>query len=108
MPDQPSAKSDLTACKHPDVRFFENEGGALACMKCGRLFGHVVGGYVMPYNPSPFRRPVGDPGEYDKRLAEAVELLERIEREASWIGSDELKTVIENFTDMMREDGWVR
>lgn len=45
--------------------------------------------------------------EYAKRLTAAVELLERIEREAHWIGSDDLESAIENFTDMMREDGWV-
>lgn len=38
------------SCAHEDVRYFENEKGALACMDCGRLFGHLVDGWVHPHN----------------------------------------------------------
>lgn len=39
-------------CEHKDVRYFVDEGGAIACCACGRLFGHLRGdGTFVPHNP---------------------------------------------------------
>lgn len=38
-------------CEHPDVRYCADEKGAVACFKCGRLFGHLRDAYFIPFNP---------------------------------------------------------
>ena len=37
-------------CEHEDVRYFKDEKGAIACMNCGCLFGHLVDGWMHPHN----------------------------------------------------------
>src|SRR5689334_2162059 len=41
-------------CDHGDVRYCPDEKGAIACFKCGRLFGHLcsVSGWFRAYNPT--------------------------------------------------------
>jgi len=50
--------SESAVCEHADVRYFKDEGGAVACMVCGRLFGHLEGEWFVAFNPS---RPVSAP-----------------------------------------------
>jgi hypothetical protein len=39
-------------CRHVDVRYFEDELRAIACMVCGRLFGHLdEQERMIPHNP---------------------------------------------------------
>lgn len=38
-------------CEHSDVRYFKDEKGAIACMVCTRLFGHLQGVTFTAYNP---------------------------------------------------------
>lgn len=45
-------QSDAATCEHPDVRYFKDEKGAVACMVCGRLFGHLAGETFTAFNPT--------------------------------------------------------
>lgn len=43
----------IDRCPHTDVRYFADEKGAVACMNCGRLFGHLSADEVfVPHNPN--------------------------------------------------------
>lgn len=50
-----SARDEHRAhCPHADVRYFADERRAIACMNCGRLFGHLDDQKRMiPPNPTP-------------------------------------------------------
>lgn len=41
-------------CEHLDVRYFKAENGAVACMICGRLFGHLCGDTFTAHNPTKY------------------------------------------------------
>jgi hypothetical protein len=59
------------SCPHEDVRYSADEKGAIACYACGRLFGHLIDGWVHPHNviridESVLRLAREDPGAYGR------------------------------------------
>lgn len=68
----------MSRCDHTDVRYFADEKNAVACMHCGRVFGHLIGERFIAFNPTASDAEAGNKGalEYEnERLREVLRIL---------------------------------
>lgn len=58
----------MSNCEHRDVRYFKDDKGAIACVVCGRLFGHLHGVTFTAFNPIRERTEQWCPAEVERAL----------------------------------------